>query len=120
MCEINTEKINMRLLCFYCLMPFSLSSCVTSSTTSFGISALPASFTTENTLKVHQGMSSGEILALFGTPKSVRSAVCGGSTDATWTCTTWKYGDFPYDNASFTFSGNHGSYKLNNFDIDRD
>ena len=123
MCEINTGTINMRLsisLCFYCLMLFSLSSCVSSPNNSFGTSALPASFTTENILKIHQGMSSDEILALFGEPKSVSSAVCGGLTGASWTCTTWKYGEFPYDRASFTFSGNHGSYILNSFDIDRD
>ena len=106
-------------LCFYCLMPFSLSSCVTSSSNTFSTSALPASFTTENILKVHQGMSSDEIMKLFGEPKSVRSAICGMSPNQ-WTCTTWKYGDAPYDNASFTFNGEHGSYRLNNFDIDRD
>ncbi|MCW9014471.1 MAG: hypothetical protein OQL06_11870 [Gammaproteobacteria bacterium] len=65
-------------------------------------------------------MSSDEILTLFGTPKSVSSAVCGGLTGTTWKCTTWKYGDLFYDNASFTFSGDHGSYRLNSFDIDRD
>ena len=92
----------------------SLSSCVTNP-----LSALPSSFTTKNIMNVHQGMSSDEILALFGEPKSIRSAVCGRAPDQ-WTCTTWEYGDSPYDNASFTFSGEHGSYILNNFDVDRD
>lgn len=87
---------------------------------SFSSSSLPATFTTENILKVHQGMSSDEILSLFGEPKSVRSAICGGSTSRTWRCTTWEYGDPPYDNAKFTFSGEHGSYRLNDFDIERD
>lgn len=40
-----------------------LASCETAS-----MSALPSSFTTENIMKVHQGMSSGEILKLFGEP----------------------------------------------------
>ena len=83
------------------------------------ISALPSSFTTKNIMKVHQGMSSDEILKLFGEPKSISSAVCGRAPNQ-WTCTTWKYGNSPYDNASFTFSGKHGSYALNNFDVDRD
>ena len=65
-------------------------------------------------------MSSDEILKLFGEPKSVRSSVCGGLVGDSWRCTTWEYGDFPYDNAKFTFSGEHGSYKLNGFDIKRD
>ena len=70
-------------------------------------------------MKVHQGMSSDEILQLFGKPKSIRSAVCGRAPNQ-WTCTTWEYGEFPYDRASFTFSGEQGSYILNNFDVDRD
>ena len=100
------------------LMLLLLTSCETISTST---SALPASFTTENILKIYQGMTSDEILALFGEPKSVSSDVCGGATaTGTWTCTTWKYGDSPYDNAKFTFSGEHGSYILNSFDVDRD
>ena len=102
-------------LCFCFLASLSLSSCVTLP----GVSALPSSFTTKNIMKVHQGMSSGEILKLFGEPKSVSSAVCGRAPNQ-WTCTTWKYGNSPYDNASFTFSGKHGSYQLNNFDVDRE
>lgn len=82
---------------------------------------LPSSFTTENIMKVHQGMSSSEILQLFGEPKSISSAVCGGAFNNLWRCTTWKYGgEFPHDRASFTFSGKHGSYVLNSFDVDRD
>ena len=117
----------MRILitfCFCCLLSFTMSSCVTTSATSSATtnktSALPASFTTENILKVHQGMSSDEILKLFGKPKSVNSSICGGLRGKSWQCTTWKYGKFPNDNASFTFSGTHGSYKLNDFDINRD
>ncbi len=83
-------------------------------------SALPSSFTTENIMKVHQGMSSSEILKMFGTPKSVGQAVCGADTGRAWTCTTWEYGEFPYDRASFTFGGdNPTSLILNNFKIDR-
>lgn len=82
-------------------------------------STLPMSFTTENIMKIHQGMNSNEILAMFGEPKSVRVGVCGTSPNQ-WNCTTWEYGEFPYDRASFTFSGAHDSLKLNNFDIQRD
>lgn len=90
------------------------------SCTELGIkSALPDSFTTENIMKVHQGMSSTEILKLFGKPKNFDVSVCGKSPN-TWTCTTWEYGKFPYDRASFTFSGNHDDLKLNNFKVDRD
>ncbi len=84
-----------------------------------GCSTLPLSFSTENIMKVHQGMSSDEILALFGKPKSISSSVCGSATGNPWNCTTWEYGEFPYDRASFTFSGEHGAYILNNFKVDR-
>ena len=70
-------------------------------------------------MKVHQGMSSNEILKMFGEPKSVDVAVCGMPPNQ-WTCTTWEYGEFPYDRASFTFSGKHNSLQLNNFSVDRD
>ena len=83
-------------------------------------SALPASFTTENVMKVHQGMSSQEILELFGKPKNISQTVCGGDTGRTWTCTTWEYGKFPYGTATFTFSGNNDSLVLNNFKVDRE
>lgn len=80
---------------------------------------LPKSFTTENVMKVHQGIGSDEILKLFGMPKDVRQAVCGASTGKPWTCTTWEYGEFPYDRASFTFSEEGGVLILNNFDVHR-
>ncbi len=72
-------------------------------------------------MKVHQGMSSNEILNMFGKPKSVSQAICGSATPKPWTCTTWEYGEFPYDTASFTFSGdNPNSLILNDFKVDRD
>lgn len=81
--------------------------------------SLPASFTTENVMKVHQGIGSDEIERLFGIPKSVRQAVCGAATGAPWTCTTWEYGEFPYDRASFTFASREGGLVLNNFEVTR-
>ena len=82
-------------------------------------SALPSEFTSENIMKVHQGMSSDEILTLFGEPKSIEVTTCGPFLGK-WNCTIWSYGDYPYDHASFYFRGEHDSLILNNFDIDRD
>ena len=101
-------------IAFTLLASLLLTSCETLS-----MSTLPSSFTTENIMKVHAGMSSDEILQLFGEPKNIRSAVCGRPPDQ-WACTTWEYGEAPYANAYFTFSGEHGYYKLNHFDIERD
>lgn len=81
---------------------------------------LPDSFTSENVMKIHQGMSSGEILKTFGAPKNVSQAICGTSTGHPWTCTTWEYGGAYKDRASFTFAGdNPESLILNNFKVDR-
>ncbi len=93
-----------------------LSACATLSTTS----TLPATFSTENIMKIHQGMSSKEVLTMFGPPKSVGQAVCGANVGHAWTCTTWEYGQFPYDRASFTFEGRSvDSLLLNDFKVDR-
>ena len=74
-------------------------------------------FTTENIMKVHQGMGSNEILEMFGAPKNVSQSVCGASVGTPWTCTTWQFGEFPYDWASFTFAGDSDSLILNNFNV---
>jgi outer membrane protein assembly factor BamE (lipoprotein component of BamABCDE complex) len=81
--------------------------------------ALPDSFSTENMMKVHQGMSHKEILNMFGNPVSVSQAVCGGRSGRIWICTSWEYGDFPYSTARFTFSGKGEKLMLNDFEINR-
>ena len=96
-------------LCLVCLISLSLSSCATSSDTH--------TFSTKNIMMVHVGMSSNEILTIFGGPRNISASVCGMFPNQ-WTCTTWEYGYFPY-NATFTFSGKHDSLKLNNFQVNR-
>jgi hypothetical protein len=76
-------------------------------------------FTTENIMKVHPGMSSKEILQMFGAPKNVSQSVCGASVGKPWTCTTSEYGAFPDDWATFTFAGDSRTSTLNNFDVHR-
>ncbi|ODZ33069.1 hypothetical protein BBM38_15620 [Vibrio parahaemolyticus] len=77
-----------------------------------------STFTTEQMMSVHSGMSSDEILTMFGKPDSVRSGVCGGATGNPWNCTTWKYENL-IDSATFMFSGEHGELRLNNFDFNK-
>ncbi len=97
------------ILFFVSIISLTLSSC----------STLPMSFSSDNIMKIHQGMSSDEILKLFGKPKNFSVSVCSKPPNQ-WACTTWEYGKFSYDRASFTFSGKPGSLKLNNFNVDRD
>lgn len=77
-------------------------------------------FPTEKVMKVHQGMSSQEILEMFGPPKSVSQSVCGAGIGEPWNCTTWEYEHyFSDDTATFTFSGEPDALVLNSFKFDR-
>ena len=101
-------EISMRIFAVLsCLMSLLLVSC------------FPMRFSTKNIMKVHQGMGSDEIRALFGDPKDVSVNICGMPPNQ-WTCTTWEYGGGIFGEARFTFSGEHDSLKLNNFDVDRE
>ena len=82
---------------------------------------LPAGFNDDNVLATYMGMTSDEVLKMYGNPKSVKKSVCGSQTPGgQWNCTTWEYGKFPYDRASFTFYDENGTMKINSFDIERD
>lgn len=82
--------------------------------------SLPESFTTENIMKVKQGISHPEIFELFGAPRNVRQSTCGAGIGEPWICTTWEYGNPPYANARFTFSLGEDTMLLNDFKIERD
>ncbi|MCB1840907.1 MAG: hypothetical protein KDI61_11715 [Alphaproteobacteria bacterium] len=98
-------------LFFISLITSSLSACS-------AVPTPPSAFTNENIMKVHQGMISDDILTLFGKPQNIDVAVCGMPPNQ-WNCTTWKYEGFFDERASFTFSGEHDSLILNNFNVDR-
>ena len=107
---------------FICFISLSLSSCSTLPIDSLaednmGVhqeirSSNSTNFTSENIMKVRQGMSSNEILAMFGEPKSV---------DVDSYSTTWRYTyeEMPFFRARFRFSGEHDSLTLDDFSIDR-
>lgn len=99
-------------LFFLSLISLSLSSCS-------AVLTPPAAFTNENIMKVRQGMSSDEILTLFGKPQDISVDVCGKPPNQ-WNCTTWEYEGFFDERASFTFAGEYDSLILNNFSVDRD
>ena len=84
------------------------------------VSALPkAFFLDKNILSIKVGMTSDEVIELFGNPTNIRTTTCGKKPD-TWKCTWWEYGHRYDNNASFTFGGNHGALLLNNYEIDRE
>ena len=83
-------------------------------------STLPRGFTTENIMKVRAGMTSGEIVQLFGNPKSISSTTCGAGAGKPWQCIIWRYGDRSHQSGNFYFSTDNDVMLLNNFDIDRE
>lgn len=78
----------------------------------------PTIITSEDLMEVHEGMRSEEILSRFGEPKAVNNSTCGMPPNQ-WSCTTWEYGEYPYDEASFTFREESGSLILNNYNMKR-
>ena len=82
-------------------------------------STLPRGFTTENIMKVRAGMTSGEIVQLFGNPKSISSTTCGAGAGKPWQCIIWRYGEFAYQSASFYFNREGDTLYLSSFDINR-
>jgi len=83
---------SLRLFFIFLILSFSLYGCNIDS-------ALPWSFTTENTLKLKIGMNSKEIMKMFGPPKSVSSILHQ---------TTWTYGQTGDGYAFFIFHNESG------------
>jgi hypothetical protein len=82
-------------------------------------SCLSTRFSTESKMKLKIHMSSDEIIKMFGKPEDISVSICGAKTGNTWTCTSWKYGDYSSGKASFTFYERDGKLYLNNYDVDR-
>jgi hypothetical protein len=118
---LTLGEINMRtftILSFLCFAVLLLSSCADFENELSDSPVTQINFTTEKIMKIHQGMDSKEILALFGEPKNISVNVCGSAPNQ-WNCTTWEYGKITDEWAIFTFSEKKNSLRLNNFNIDR-
>ncbi|MBC74688.1 MAG: hypothetical protein CME64_01610 [Halobacteriovoraceae bacterium] len=74
--------------------------------------------TNENILKIKSGMSSEEVVKMFGYPHGVRETTCGGNSP--WNCTIWSYEDEWTDKeATFFFTTEKGKKILNSFDVEK-
>jgi hypothetical protein len=51
----------------------------------------PTSFSRENIVKLRVGMTSEEVVEIFGLPLKTEANVCGETTASPWTCITWWY-----------------------------
>ena len=48
-------------------------------------------FSRENIVKLRVGMTSEEVVQIFGLPLKTEADVCGETTASPWTCITWWY-----------------------------
>lgn len=61
----------------------------------YSLQPIPASkFTPDNVLKLKVGMTSTEVIAIFGKPMKTSATTCGSATDNPWSCIIWIYGEF--------------------------
>jgi hypothetical protein len=74
-------------------------------------SCYASKFTIDNQMKLKVGMTSTEVIEIFGKPRKISAAVCGTGTGL-WNCITWYYGE-----RSLTFSDRGGVLYLNNWDM---
>lgn len=86
-----------------------LSSCYATQSTS------ASKFTSDNAMKLRVGMTSTEIIEIFGKPMKTSAMTCGSATPNPWSCIIWYYGEY---RPSFTFEqGKDGVLYLNSWSM---
>jgi hypothetical protein len=56
-------------------------------------SCYASKFTSDNVMKLKIGMTSSEVINIFGKPLKTSATTCGASTSNPWPCIVWFYGD---------------------------
>ena len=51
-------------------------------------------FTSDNQMKLKPGMTSTEVIEIFGKPIKIDATTCGSATANPWTCIIWYYGEY--------------------------
>jgi hypothetical protein len=51
-------------------------------------------FTSDNILKLKIGMTSTEVIEIFGKPIKTEANTCGAGVGKPWTCISWYYGEY--------------------------
>ena len=94
-------------------------------TTGFG--ARHPAFTADRVLGLQTGMTTDQVISLFGRPDRTRVMTCGTKTDSPWQCLMWEYdmgqhpqGRYRHSNNinRFTFYAELSPPRLNNWTID--
>jgi hypothetical protein len=83
-----------------------------------GCSTFSQAVNDKNIMKLKDGMSSDEIIKMFGSPHKVRDTTCGGNSP--WNCIIWQYEDeWSGKEATFYFRKENGKKVLNSYDIEK-
>lgn len=57
-------------------------------------SCYASKFTSDNAMKLKPGMTSTEVIEIFGKPMKTEATTCGSATNNPWTCIIWRYGEY--------------------------
>lgn len=100
------------------MIGFTLLSALNGCATSFRQENI-TNFTQENILKLRPGMSSEEVIAIFGMPIKTEAATCGQAFGKPWLCITWYYDrtDFLYAKRLTFHEGENQRLYLNSWQM---
>ena len=102
--------------------------CILMTSCSYALKGANTTFTSTNVMKLRIGMTTTEVVALFGAPDRIERSTCGGKTPSgPWPCIMWEYDvEQSYDGGlatmktnTVTFDANFDPPKLNNWTIER-
>ncbi len=100
---LNLKHFSGSFKTFIILILFFLSSCYSTQ------------FTQSNIMKLKVGMTSEEVIKIFGNPYKTEASTCGGAYGRPWRCIIWKYGEWK---PRLTFqTDSYGNLTLNSWDL---
>lgn len=75
-------------------------------------------FTADRVLGLSVGLTTDEVIALFGRPDRPQATTCGSKSGSPWQCLIWEYDFGSYKTNRLYFSMDFSPPRLNNWDID--
>ena len=110
------------LITTFALVALTSASCV------YAVNGANNTFTGANVMGLKVGLTTDEIVSVFGKPTRVKSLTCGGATQrGEWSCLIWEYDvEESYDGFittkktnTFRFNGEFNPPRLNDWQIEK-
>lgn len=101
---------------------------LTSASCVYAVNGANKSFTGANVMGLKVGLTTDEVVSVFGKPTRIRSLTCGGATQrGEWSCLVWEYDvEESYDGSittmktnTFTFNSEFNPPRLNDWKIEK-